>query len=70
MIDVSGSALPSQNVTEVNTSTWTNGRHVVRCARVIDETHDVKTFCFLTEQPVLFFFMRHSNSIYTFFVAE
>ncbi|WP_419812905.1 FAD-binding oxidoreductase [Bacterioplanoides sp.] len=56
MIDVSGSALPTQSVTEVNTNTWTNGRHMVRCARVIDETHDVKTFCFLTEQPVLFFF--------------
>ena len=56
MIDNPGSALPSQNVTEVTTNTWANGRHTVRCARIIDETHDVKTFCFLAEQPVLFFF--------------
>lgn len=41
---------------DVNTQTWSNGRHLVRCVRVIDETADVKTFCFMAEQPVMFFF--------------
>lgn len=40
----------------VNTQTWTNGRHLVRCCKVIQETHDVRTFCFSMEGPVLFFF--------------
>ncbi len=40
----------------VTTQTWTNGRHVVRCVKVIQETWDVRTFCFMAEQPVLFFF--------------
>lgn len=40
----------------VTTQTWTNGRHAVRCVKVIQETHDVKTFCFMAEQPVMFFF--------------
>ncbi|MGQ7960587.1 glycine-betaine demethylase subunit GbcB [Pseudomonas sp. SP16.1] len=40
----------------VNTQTWTNGRHLVRCVKVIQETWDVRTFCFMAEQPVLFFF--------------
>ena len=35
----------------VNTQTWTNGRHQVRCVKVIQETWDVRTFCFMAEQP-------------------
>ncbi|WJY16130.1 hybrid-cluster NAD(P)-dependent oxidoreductase [Pectobacteriaceae bacterium CE90] len=40
----------------VTTQTWSNGRHAVRCVKVIQETWDVKTFCFMAEQPVMFFF--------------
>lgn len=40
----------------VNTQTWANGRHVVRCVKVIQETWDVRTFCFMADQPILFFF--------------
>ena len=40
----------------VQTQTWVNGRHVMRCVRVIDETWDVKTFVFAAEQPLMFFF--------------
>ncbi|MGL6161907.1 FAD-binding oxidoreductase [Microbulbifer sp.] len=40
----------------LNTRVWANGRHQVRCVRVIRETWDVKTFCFNAEQSVLFFF--------------
>lgn len=40
----------------INTQTWTNGRHVVRCVKVIQETRDVCTFCFMAETPVMFFF--------------
>lgn len=40
----------------VTTQTWTNGRHAVRCVKVIQETWDVKTFSFMAEQPVMFFF--------------
>jgi len=35
---------------------WTNGRHVLRCAKIIRETWDVQSFCFEAEQPTLFFF--------------
>jgi len=41
---------------DINTKTWSNGRHMVRCVKVIEETADVKTFCFMAEQPVMFFF--------------
>lgn len=40
----------------VTTQTWANGRHAVRCVKVIQETWDVKTFCFMAEQPIMFFF--------------
>lgn len=40
----------------VSTQTWANGRHVVRCAKVIQETWDVRTYCFMAEQPIMFFF--------------
>ncbi|MFD2191658.1 2Fe-2S iron-sulfur cluster-binding protein [Pistricoccus aurantiacus] len=45
-----------QFLNPVTTQTWTNGRHLVRCVKVIQETADVKTFCFMAEQPVMFFF--------------
>ena len=31
----------------VTTQTWANGRHIVRCVKVIQETWDVRTFCCL-----------------------
>ncbi|CAO1662348.1 MULTISPECIES: FAD-binding oxidoreductase [Salinicola] len=40
----------------VNTQTWTNGRHQVRCVKVIQETWNVRTFCFMADQPLMFFF--------------
>lgn len=40
----------------INTQTWINGRHVMRCVKVIEETWDVRTFCFMAEQPLMFFF--------------
>lgn len=40
----------------VTTQTWINGRHAVRCVKVIQETWDVKTYCFMAEQPIMFFF--------------
>src|SRR6056300_1188507 len=40
----------------VTTQTWANGRHVVRCVKAIQETWDVRTYCFMAEQPVMFFF--------------
>jgi ferredoxin-NADP reductase len=40
----------------ITTQTWSNGRHLVRCVKVIQETWDVRTFCFMAEQPVLYFF--------------
>jgi ferredoxin-NADP reductase len=33
---------------------WTGGDLLCRCCRIIDETPDVKTFCFTAEPPVLF----------------
>ena len=40
----------------VSTQTWTNGRHLVRCVKAIQETADVRTFCFMADQPMVFFF--------------
>lgn len=40
----------------LNTRVWANGRHQVRCVRVIQETWDVKTYCFNAEQSIMFFF--------------
>lgn len=33
---------------------WTEGDLLCRCCRIIDETPDVKTFCFVAEPPVFF----------------
>lgn len=35
---------------------WSSGDIEVRCVRVVRETHDVKTFCFVAEPSVLFFY--------------
>lgn len=40
----------------VKTQTWCNGRHQVRCVKIIQETQDVRTFCFMSENPLIFFF--------------
>jgi len=51
---------PSLTVSEADSSLsaseqrWTTGDLQVRCCRIIDETPDVKTFCFVAEPPVLF----------------
>jgi ferredoxin-NADP reductase len=46
----------TDNFMPVTTQTWSNGRHAVRCVKTIQETWDVKTFCFMAEQPVMFLF--------------
>lgn len=46
----------SEFLDPVRTQTWSNGRHLVRCVRIIRETADVCTFTFSLGQPVLFFF--------------
>ncbi|TBU99880.1 hybrid-cluster NAD(P)-dependent oxidoreductase [Stutzerimonas kirkiae] len=48
--------MTSNFLNPVTTQTWSNGRHVVRCVKVIQETWDVRTFCFMAEQPLMFFF--------------
>ncbi|ANF57432.1 hybrid-cluster NAD(P)-dependent oxidoreductase [Halotalea alkalilenta] len=50
------SSNPPLSVNPVNTQTWVNGRHLVRCVKVIQETWDVRTFCFMADQPIMFFF--------------
>lgn len=47
---------PGHFLMPVTTQTWTNGRHLMRCVKVIQETADVRTFCLASEQPMLFFF--------------
>ncbi|MBL4295737.1 hybrid-cluster NAD(P)-dependent oxidoreductase [Vibrio fluvialis] len=49
-IATSGSFIP------VTTQTWSNGRHAVRCVKAIQETWDTKTFCFMADLPIMFFF--------------
>ena len=49
-------ASSAEYLAPVNTQTWVNGRHNVRCVRVIQESWDVNTFCFMAQQPVMFFF--------------
>lgn len=46
----------SDSFMPINTQTWINGRHLVRCVKVIHETWDVRTFCFMANQPVMYFF--------------
>lgn len=49
-------ALNTDSFIPVTTQTWSNGRHLVRCVKTIQETSDVMTYCFMAEQPVMFFF--------------
>ncbi len=56
MNNTSVSLLNTNALNPITTQSWSNGRHVVRCVKVIQETWDVKTFCFMAEQPVMFFF--------------
>lgn len=46
----------------VTTQTWANGRHLVRVVKVIQETWDVRTFCFMADQPIMFFFSSPGSS--------
>lgn len=56
MTSVTEASQSSAYFNALNTRVWANGRHLVRCVRVIRETWDVKTFCFNAEQSVMFFF--------------
>ncbi len=56
MISATDNPQSSEAFNPLNTRVWANGRHQVRCVRVIRETWDVKTFCFNAEQSVMFFF--------------
>lgn len=54
---ISGELTMTMNfLNPITTQTWANGRHLVRCVKIIQETWDVRTFCFMAEQPILFFF--------------
>jgi ferredoxin-NADP reductase len=48
--------LMSSYLQDINTQTWKNGRHNVECVKVIDETIDVRTYCFASTEPVMHFF--------------
>jgi len=56
MTDTNFTPVNADTFIPVTTQTWGNGRHTVRCVKVINETWDVKTYCFMAEQPVMFFF--------------
>ncbi|BES71397.1 glycine-betaine demethylase subunit GbcB [Marinobacter nanhaiticus D15-8W] len=56
MTSVTEAVEPPSHFSALNTRVWANGRHLVRCVRVIEETWDVKTFCFNAEQSIMFFF--------------
>ncbi|MGD8710900.1 MAG: hybrid-cluster NAD(P)-dependent oxidoreductase [Ectothiorhodospiraceae bacterium] len=43
-------------INPVNTQVWAYGRHQVRCVKVIHETWDTRTFNFMAEEPLMFFF--------------
>ena len=46
--------LPIEWIEPTEMERWVKGELTVRCSHVIDETHDVKTFRFVTNPPVLF----------------
>jgi glycine betaine catabolism B len=46
--------LPIEWIEPTAMERWVKGDLTVRCSHVIDETHDVKTFRFVTNPPVLF----------------
>lgn len=45
---------PLAGISADNLQVWGKGKTQVRCVKVIDETHDVKTFKFASVQPTLF----------------
>jgi glycine betaine catabolism B len=46
--------MPVAAIEPAQLSRWTKGNLTVRCAEIINETHDVKTFRFVTDPPTLF----------------
>jgi glycine betaine catabolism B len=46
--------LPIEWIEPTEMERWVKGELTVRCSHIIDETHDVKTFRFVTNPPVLF----------------
>ncbi len=46
----------NDSLSPFNSQIWANGRHLVRCARIVRETWDVMTFCFVADESTLFFF--------------
>ncbi len=46
--------MPVAMVDPAQIERWTKGELTLRCIRVIDETVDMKTFCFVANPPVLF----------------
>lgn len=56
MSDSNTTAINTDYFAPVHTQTWVNGRHNVRCVKMIHETWDVCTYCFMAQQPVMFFF--------------
>ena len=46
--------MPLASMDVASLETWTKGTKQVRCAQIIDETVDVKTFTFVAEPPVKF----------------
>ncbi|MBE9180085.1 FHA domain-containing protein [Oculatella sp. LEGE 06141] len=50
----SGSDLMLGDACMLTEKPWTDEELVCRCSRIIDETADVKTFCFIAEPSVLF----------------
>lgn len=46
--------MPLINVSPNSLTPWTQGKLEVTCIRVVEETHDVKTFSFVANPPVLF----------------
>ncbi|MFP8967213.1 FAD-binding oxidoreductase [Pokkaliibacter sp. CJK22405] len=48
--------MSNEFISPLNTQMWNNGRHLLRCVKVIQETWDVRTFCFMADQPLFFFF--------------
>ncbi|RQW61907.1 hybrid-cluster NAD(P)-dependent oxidoreductase [Vibrio viridaestus] len=56
MNTLNNSFTPSGSFIPVTTQIWSNGRHNVRCVKAIQETKDTKTYCFMADQPIMFFF--------------
>ncbi|MDJ0534579.1 MAG: FHA domain-containing protein [Xenococcaceae cyanobacterium MO_207.B15] len=46
--------MPLAGINPSSLTFWTKGELEVTCVRIIEETHDVKTFSFVAEPPILF----------------